>query len=293
MKTTTVLDLSTLRNYVVNESLTGWDELPVEWIRPYVKDYTTKKVKKYNPTFDIDYQWATLKELAHQNGINLNAAVMPANTGSHANMPQIRKHFPNVFEVVSNIPEYNMVPLTSCVHRISLEGTSETSTNNLYSERTLKKWKSLVDKAAERNAWIIFFMHSYRQCWRNCIEEELVSNGGSYPDEWVMPITSEDDIIAALDTPPARLGIKSWSEWYPCPGTRLRMLYDLLLYMKSKGLDNLTSNEGFARFGNILNEGLYTKGGQIGQDMYWIEGTKSVYPYHVIGADGTEVRYPK
>lgn len=43
---------------------------------------------------------------------------------------------------------------------------------------------------------------------------------------WEMPLEGMDPLGDPL-TPPARLGIKDWSEWYPCPGTRLRMMWDL------------------------------------------------------------------
>lgn len=293
MGTTTVYEKKTGRNYVVTPSLTSWVELPREWIRPYVKDYSTKKVTRYNPSFPIDYQWGTFLDIARRMGFSIDSAVMPATTGSHACIPGIKSYVPHIFEVIGGIAQYNTIPLTATVHRISLEAASETSTNNLYNKRELKEWKKLVDQAAAHQGWIIFYLHSYRKCWTNCIEEELVSRGGTYPDEWVEPIKAEDGIMESFSTPPPRLGISSWEEWYPCPGTRLSMLHELLLYIKEKGLDNLLSREGFARFGNILEEGLYTKGGQIGQDRYWIEGTEDRYPYHVIGADGRELRYPK
>lgn len=293
MATTSVYDEKTGGNYYVSKNLSEWLPLPKEWTRPYVKDYVTKNVMKYNPSFPIDYQWGRYMELASKFGFDIKTGVIPAATGSHACVNEIRRYMPNLFEIVGEIPQYNTVPLTTTVHRISLEGSSTNSRNNLYSERVLNQWKEQVDKAAKNHGWIIFYMHSYLQCWRNCLDEELVSNGGSYPDEWVNPIKESDDVIAAHVTPPARLGIQNWSEWKPCPGTRLMMVYELLQYMKEKGLDNLTSSEGFSRFGNILTEGIFCKGGQIGMDRNWIEGTKNNYPYHIIGVNGVELRNPK
>lgn len=43
---------------------------------------------------------------------------------------------------------------------------------------------------------------------------------------WEMPLEGMDPLGDPL-TSPACLGIKDWSEWYPCPGTRLRMMWDL------------------------------------------------------------------
>lgn len=287
MMTTCVYDFETQKNYYANEAKTGWEELPAMYVRPYYMDYYTEQVKAYNPTFPVDYQWGRFVELAEQFGFDIHSAVMPATTGSHVLCPLIAKYVPNMFEVSQPLSCCNVPPLTSCVNRKSLENGSETNPDKAYNVDVFRQWKELVDETLEQKGWVVFYFHSYRPCWSNSIASELVSNGGTYPDEWVHPITDEDELPEAFDTPPARLGISSWTEWYPCPGTRLRMLYDLVRYAQERGLKNVNSKEGFSMFGNKVSEGFFAKGSQTGQDIFGIEGTSPDYPHRVVGVDGS------
>lgn len=292
MSTTMVYDRSTGINYYATKNKTQWLPVPREYIRPYLMDYATQKVVRYNPTFPVDYQWGRFLELADSLGLSIETGVYPANTGSHIICPQVAEYLPWTFDVTSGISRVNTPPLTTCANRYQLDiAGGETVTDKAYHANELAQWKAQIDEAVRTNGWIVFFMHAYRPCWSNRIDSALVSNGGSYPDEWVHPILDTDDISAALDTPPARLGISSWSEWYPCPGSRLQMVHELFAYARTQGVNNVLAREGFAQYGNIYSEGMFTKGGQTGQDMYNIEGTKPNYNHHVIGADGTEDHY--
>lgn len=287
MSSTCIYDRTHQKNYVVNASKTGWDELPREYIRPYIMDYATNRVVAYNPTYPVDYQWKRFMELAQHFGFDVNSGVMPAGTGSHALCPLITPYLPNLFDVSSPLSFCNQPPLTTCVNRKTLESGSETSLDNTYHPEELEDLKRLVDETYQQKGWVVFYLHTYRPCWHNAIDSELQSHGGSYPDEWVHPITDDDDILSAIDTPPARLGITSWEQWYPCPGTRLRMVYDLINYAKERGLLNVNSKRGFKMFGNKYAQGFFAKGAQTGQDVFGIEGTRDNYPHRVIGADGT------
>ena len=288
METTCVVDTLRGVNYMVNSTLTGWQECPMMYIRPYVMDYATNRVIAYNKTFPVDYQWGRLLELAKIFGLNISSGVMVAQTGSHVLYPLIQPYIPNLFDQCT-YSYCNQPPLPSFVNRKTLEATgSEQNPDNRYDAATLTRWKALIDEACAKNAWLVFFMHSYRPCWLNKNDEELVSNGGTYPDEWVHPILPEDDIMKSLDVPPARLGITSWKQWHPCPGTRLYMLYELLQYAQSKGMQHVTSQQGFEMFGNVFSEGYYVKNGQAGEDIKKIEGTQDSYSHYVIGIDGSE-----
>lgn len=291
MSTTMVYDYQTETNYYASKNKTQWLPVPREYIRPYLMDYATQKVTRYNPTFPVDYQWERFLELADSLGISVETGVYPANTGSHAICPQVAAFLPWTFDVTSGISRVNTTPLTTCANRYQLDIAGETNTDNAYHANELTQWKAQINEAKSKNGWIVFFMHAYRPCWSNRIDTALVSNGGTYPDEWVHPILDTDDISAALDTPPARLGISNWSEWFPCPGSRLQMVHELFAYAQSQGVNNVLAREGFAQYGNIYSDGMFTKGGQTGQDMYNIEGTKTNYEHHVIGADGTEDIY--
>lgn len=289
MLSTSIVDTLSGVNYVVNSTLTGWEEMPREYIRPYVMDYRTNRIIAYNKSFPVDYQWGTFMDLAQTFGLDIHSGVIPAATGSHAIYPLIRPYVPHLFEIVSGLSYSNYPPLSSYVTRRTLESGGEQNPDNSYDESALRTFKQLIDEAVSKKAWLIFYMHGYRPCWSNVVESELQSHGGSYPDEWVNPILPEDDIIKAMDTPPARLSIRSWKEWHPCPGTRLYMLYELLQYAKARGMLNVTSRQGYEMFGNIYSEGYFTKGGQAGKDSGdGIQGTQSDYPHYVIGVDGSE-----
>lgn len=292
MSTTMVYDHSTASNYYATKDQTQWLPVPREYIRPYLMDYATQKATRYNPTFPVEYQWGRFLELADSLGLSIETGVYPANTGSHAICPQVATILPWTFDVTIGISRVNTPPLTTCANRYQLDIAGETNTDNAYHAEELAQWKAQIDEAKRDKGWIVFFMHSYRPCWSNRIDSALFSRGGTYPDEWVHPILDTDNIVEALDTPPARLGIQSWSEWHPCPGSRLAMVHELFSYARSQGIPNLLAREGFAQYGNILSEGMYTKGGQTGQDMYDIEGTEDEYPCHIIGADGTEIILP-
>lgn len=47
--------------------------------------------------------------------------------------------------------------------------------------------EKVVDEAVSKKGWVIFALHAYRPCWLNKLPGSLVSEGGSYPDEWVYP----------------------------------------------------------------------------------------------------------
>ena len=92
-------------------------------------------------------------------------------------------------------------------------------------------------------------------------------------------------------TPPAHLGISRWSDWYPCPGTRLEMMWKVLKYAKDKGLKCVTCAEGFETMGNKASAGYFNDGLRFGMDRYaGLWDTDSVYPHYVVSATD-EVSY--
>ena len=54
-------------------------------------------------------------------------------------------------------------------------------------------------------------------------------------------------------------GIKSWSEWYPCPGTRLYQLWKFLKYAKDKGVTFLTISQNLERMANKVEGGYFVR----------------------------------
>jgi hypothetical protein len=146
----------------------------------------------------------------------------------------------------------------------------------------------LVDAAVSSQSHLHLSSHANVGCWRNKIDSELVSNGGTYPDAWVYPCRDYSDDASYLDTPNEATGLTSWDDWHPCPGTYLYQLWRLLNYIKTK------ETEGVLRYGtltdsvevlhNLVDVGDFTagmKGGGRGSDY-----DDAVYPHYVVGING-------
>ncbi len=293
-QSTSIYDLSTSTQYMPLLDRSGWVEAPSIRIKPYVGDYSLRRVIKYNEDFDVDYHWGEWFRKAEKNGIKGRSWVTHNTSSSHANVPKINKVCPNGFADMVT-PLYNLPPLLSTATRMMLEGQvipgykGESDPDNTFNQDHFEFFKKYVDEAYDQGGWIVMGVHAYRRCWKNSLPGALISEGGEYPDEWVDPMVGMDPLVDPL-TPPAKLGIENWNEWYPCPGTRLYMAWELLKYARDLGMVNVTSGDGFDAIGNRVGEGYYNKGLRIGQDIPGIEGTRDWYPHYVVGAN-EEVSY--
>lgn len=294
---TSVYDLKSGINYCVNAERNMWLTVPEPWIKPYLGDYTTKRIVMYNPSFPIDYQWGEWFRIAESLGIHANAWVTPGPTSSHAIIPLINKVCPNGFESDGQT-FYNLPPLRSTATRLMMEGQAapgykgEQTTDNRANREHFEFFLRQIDEAREKGAWIVMGLHAYRPCWVNYIPGKLVSEGGSYPDAWVNPMEHADPLKSGNFDPPAELDISDWSEWCPCPGTRLEMLWVLLRYARDTGMLNVTSSEAFAKMGNRVAEGYYIRGVQVGNDTgAGMQGSRPMYPHYIVGANGEEEYY--
>lgn len=286
--TISIYDLQTKKQYWPNADNTSWVETSSRFIKPYIGDYATKQAILFNPDYDFAWHWGEWKRAAIEFGLDVKGFVTHNTTSSHYLVPGIMEYFPQGFSDLSTI-NINTPPLLSSAVRAGLEGQSlkgyaGESKDNTFNEEHFKAFCSQIDEAAESGGWIVFNLHAYRACWRNYFPEALVSAGGTYPDSWVVPMRGIDSANDPY-TPPAKLGIKDWSEWYPCPGTRLDMLWRLLKYAKEKGLINVTSSEGFAIMGNKKAYGYFSKGQKIGQDGKPTIGIRDKYPHYIVGAN--------
>lgn len=293
-KTVSVYDMKTRKQYWPDADNSGWEETPARYVKPYAGDYSTKKYTMYNPDYDIEWHWGEWKRRSEEFGFRPVGFVTHNSTSSHALVPDIRKVFPDGLSDIG-WPNINYPPMFSSGVRSGLEGQSMAgydgnSTDNTFNEKHYKKFCEQVDEAVEKGGWIVFNLHTYRDCWNNSLPGMLVSEGGTYPDEWVIPMKGMDSANDPL-TPPAHLGIKDWSEWYPCPGTRLEMMWKVLKYAKEKGLKGVTCAEGFKIMGNRKSVGYYNGGNKFGMDRgAGLMDTEDIYPHYVVSATG-EVSY--
>lgn len=283
-----IYDLQTHKQYHLENS--GWVVSESRHIKPYAGHYDTKKPAMFNPDYDSEWAWGELAKRANDFGINMRTFVTHNTSSSHAMVREIQKYLKYGFSDLT-LPYYNMPPMLSTATRFAVEGTTlpgykgEADPDNTFNTENFKIFKGRIDEAAEAGGWVAFNLHAYRKCWKNSLPGKLVSEGGSYPDEWVIPIL-ETDILDDQLNPPARLGIKSWKEWYPCPGTKLEMLYELLKYALAKGMINVTASEGFDYMGNTEQEGYYSAGIKIGSDVHGLQSTSNNYPHYIKGANG-------
>ena len=287
--TTSVYVSSENKNYMVNANK-EWVEVPTEYIKPYIKNYETDSIIMYNPTFPIWYQWGKWLEIATQLGFKTKCWVTSGDTTSHANVKLINKYIPWGFGNL-DISQVNIPPLTTTVVRLPMEQQpnykGEQDPDNSYKPELLASWKKVVDEAVSKKGWVIFALHAYRPCWLNKLPGSLVSEGGTYPDEWVYPARNPTEYPDNYLEPPTEKGINNWSDWTPCPNTRLYMLYEILQYAKEKGMFNVTSTEAFEKMGNLVNVGIFLKGGSWGVDKKLIT-YKPNYPHYIVGIDDSQ-----
>lgn len=292
---TSVFDRQTGKQYFPLPDNSGWQESPSTYIKPYAGDFVTKRPVLYNPDFDLDCHWGRLFDLGPEYGLNVNCYVCYNASSSHALIPHLNEICPYGFADSSDIL-YNVPPLMSSATRLGLEGQvlkgyiGDNDTVNTFNQEHFEFFKKQIDECREKGGWIVFYTHMYRRCWKNHIPGALVSEGGTYPDEWVDPMLGTDPLNDPLD-PPARLGISDWSEWFPCPGSRCDMIWQLFKYALDSGMINVTSSEGFENFGNKKSVGYFSYGVEIGQNIQNIEGTSKYYPHFVQGVNGEAYYY--
>ena len=295
IQTVSVYDTQTGRQYMPDADNSEWVESKQRMVKPYVGDYNTKKAVMYDDSFDVSYHWGEWFRLAEQFGINGRSWVTYNSSSCHALVPKILSICPNGFADTDRIA-INNPPFLSTAVRCLLEGQTikgykgEMDPDCSYNKKHYEYYKDVVDKAVDDGGWIVFGLHAYRKCWQNHVPGALVSEGGTYPDEWVNPLEGIDPLHDPL-TPPARLGISNWSEWYPCPGTRLRMMWDIFRYAIDRGLINVTSAEGFEILGNRKTVGYFNQGYKIGQNVNNISGTEDKYPHYIESSEGEKFYY--
>lgn len=292
--TVSVYDLQTHKQYWPNPENNEWVETPSRFIKPYAADFYLNKEVIYNHQYDIDWHWGEWKRRAESFGLHPVGFVTHNSISSHALVPELRKVFPYGLSDLGTL-NINFPPMLSAGVRAGLEGQSlgsydGNSKDNTFNHSHFKKFCAQIDETLKCGGWIIFNLHTYRDCWLNRLPGMLVSEGGSYPDEWVIPMKGMDSANDPL-SPPAHLGISDWSEWYPCPGTRLEMMWKVLKYAKERGLKNVTCSEGFEEMGNVISVGYFNNGHRVGTDYFGMWDTDEIYPHFLVAASGETFYY--
>ena len=200
------------------------------------------------------------------------------------------------------------------------ESYSDYSGNfNVYTEKEYQRLVDMIDTCAQKGGWSLIGSHANTApCWNyyfdalvnyiptgetepvNLYDNERVGDrlnyyDSSYPAEWAVPLKYEelqdiigDNIHDYLNNPPSRLGIASWADWYPCPGTGLALLWDVLKYAISKGITFISAEEGFQKFGNLFTLGyLFTNGEVFAEDRRLGDIPEENQSHCIIGANGS------
>lgn len=291
---TIVLDKSTGRWYEVNKDKTAWVErVPTQkYAMQYFRDYGTNNYH-INRDFDFDYSWGEWFRRADILGFPyVKAIVYNGSSTSPFTIANSRKYAE--YGIRTHINVSNKVPIAAAVARYTVIGSSA---SNVKVDSYLAKMKSAVDYCLKNKTWLVFMSHSHDSPLYNGYKSAYTYpaeiDKDAYPNEWVVPLKREE--ILSMDEnnyweiPPSRLGIASWAEWYPAPGTQLASFYEVLEYAIGKGIKIVLPSEGWKSHGNQL---------QLGVDM---NGTTAPYnivddytdeeqSYITVGADGT-IRY--
>ena len=322
--TTTCYDTVTNKNYKVKQDKAGWDECPLHYAKPYLAvSKASNSELVINPTYSVKYQVGTWFERAEISGISFlkSVGIRWGSSGSIWHTREAMKYADVMFD---SDETYNYIPIDTTIGRIhyhpsaSRNGITEhTSYYNAYNQVDYELLINAVDEAFEKDGLVVLTSHVNTNACQNkywptsygfnyptntepSAEGMLDYYDANYPEEWYVPLKYAElqDMLTNENstywtTPPQRLGIQSWADFYPCPGTTLAMLWDVLKYALNKGYYFGTSKEAIQDFGNkfaigicIDQRGYYwgTTDNRLGNIP---EENKS---YFIAGADGS-IRY--
>ena len=200
----------------------------------------------------------------------------------------------------------NTVPYNVCPYRYAW-GTDNSDDNyNVYNKSAYNSLISIIDKCIESKGWCVLRGHIYESKFWNYYKPDydelygadaadcgpLCYKDENYPEEWIVPLRHDElmDMIGEnvndyWNNPPERLGINSWADWYPCPGTTLALLYDGLEYAISKGVRFNNVSDVLNKFGNMFAIGCETLN-ELAPDKRMSDDDK-VTSFCKIGADNS------
>lgn len=282
--TTTCYDTVTKKNYKVKKDLSGWDECPIHYAKPYLAASKAADSRLViNPTYSVKYQVKTWIDRCDEAGMPHTRCVVGWGN-SHLSWHILEDQKYTDVVIVPKSSKTNKVPFMVCPTRNAMtvtaseNGISEnTDSFNVYNKYDYERLKSIIDDCVQSKSWSIFRGHAYEAMYYNGYSSSFSSLYGKdaadcgplcykdehYPTEWILPLSyveltdmMGDNVNDYWNHPPARLGISTWDEWYPCPGTTLAMFYDLMEYAISKGVTFMKTQDVLDTFGNKLGIGV-------------------------------------
>ena len=278
-----------------------WEEVQFQFIKPKLMHRWREYIAE-NPTYPIEYQVKDSKFLIQNMlGTEVKTFVPPADS----------RNF-HVWSVASTVYPYpmcsmkaeflaknpNKMPLATVAIRWSSVDFDNEDGVFTADDSLFEQWKKDFNLLRESGSYaIILGTHMYLDCWRNVVDSELQSKGGSYPDSYVVPVSRPQDNPAGFLSPDVSTGLDSWGEWkmapdgtisghgwYPCPGTRLYQFWKFLLWIQSQGIEIMTVKDNLDRIANRSAEGLWIHPAFL--DPY---DDQEFGDFHFVGADGSTI----
>ena len=295
---TMVLELSTGKWYQVNSTRTAWEEVNGQKFgQMYYQDYNTRKWF-INRDFDWIYNWVTWFERAEELGLPfVRQIVHNGSTSSPVSILKSRNYAYCDYDIGGNM---NYPPMSAAVKRRS--GVEDNTSTNVPSATWKQTFLNYVNNCISTKSWMPLMIHHNEERFYNGYrsglnydnkDSEYEIGGNKY--EWIHPL-KQSEILSMNENnywvnPPARLGISSWDEWIPASGTQLRVLYDVLDYALSNGVEIIAPSEGWNRYGNIVQIGVDANGQTYQRNSdFRSQYTDEEKSYLTIGAD-MSIRY--
>lgn len=269
-----------------------WHLVSDHYLRPYLaKSLDANAPLYFNPRYSTYYQFGEWKKRAQIAGLPfIDAVVYPGSSPCREHIIESMEYFKDPILGVREL--INEQPLNqTCIRRFHYHPSDNNAWNDQKYNALIKK----VDECVANNSWLILTSHAYEVANSNYYISGVDygdRRDDNYPSEWIVPLRQEElesiDENNYWEVPPARLGISSWAEWYPCPGTTYDMLLNVIEYAISKGVEFGSTEEGIRRFGNKLMLGLkYPEKTSADSRLSETERKKGIYNYFIQKSDGS------
>ena len=269
-----------------------WHLVSDHYLRPYLaRSLDANAPLFFNPRYSTYYQFGEWKKRAQIAGLPfIDAVVYPGSSPCREHIIESMEYFET--PILGQQERINEQPLNqTCIRRFHYHP----SDNNAWNDKKYNALIKKVDECVANKSWLILTSHAYDAPNRNYYVSGVDygdRRDDNYPSEWIVPLRQEElesiDENNYWEVPPARLGISSWEEWYPCPGTTYDMLLNVIEYAIDKGVEFGSTEEGISRFGNKLMLGLkYPEKTSADKRLSETERRKGIYNYFIQKSDGS------